>query len=259
MRDLTSIPVHPFFGLPVADVSPEQVFELLLHHPDDQPPLHIGYLNPHGCNLAESNASFRSDLQASDLNLCDGRGLQWGLGVLGTPVQHRWTPPNHIHDLFREAEQLGRSLFFFGEREEDLEVLVAKLTQMYPRLKVAGTHHGFVTPENDAETVIALLQQASPDMILLGMGMPLQERWGITLKNRLDHGALFSGGALFLYVAGVEKRCPMLFSKLGLEWLYRLCRNPVKYWKRYVVGNLRFVRKVFREKARMRKSSPPSP
>jgi N-acetylglucosaminyldiphosphoundecaprenol N-acetyl-beta-D-mannosaminyltransferase len=148
---------------------------------------------------------------------------------------------------FCEKEELTQ--YFLGNKPGIPEKAKDVLQEKHPGLKVVGTHHGYFKkegPENEA--VIKEINSKKPDILIVGFGMPLQEKWILDNRKKLDVGIIMTGGNCFTFLAGEESRAPNWMHKNGLEWLYRLVKEPVRMFDRYIIGNPLFMFRVFLQK-----------
>lgn len=204
-------------------------------------------VNAHCLNLCYGDPGLRRFFNAADLVFCDGAGVSLAARVLGGRLPGRITYADWLPLLATFAEGEGLSLFFLGARPGVAEKAADELRATHPRLEVAGVHHGFFdhragSPENGA--VVAEINAARPDVLLVGLGMPLQERWLMENLRGLDVGVALTGGAVFDYASGGLRRGPRLLTDNGLEWLVRLLVEPRRLWRRYVLGNPLFLARV---------------
>ena len=133
-----------------------------------------------------------------------------------------------------------------GSKQEILEDAVTRVRQRYPGIKVAGHHHGyFPKTGEESDRVVEHIRKASPDILFVGFGMPLQEEWIEANLDRLEARAILPCGSMIDYVAGRKGLAPSWMSNHGMEWLYRLFQEPGRLWKRYLLGNpLFFIRVI---------------
>jgi N-acetylglucosaminyldiphosphoundecaprenol N-acetyl-beta-D-mannosaminyltransferase len=205
------------------------------------------HANVHGLNLCYRDPGLRSFFNAASLVFCDGSGVMLAARILGERIPERITYADWTWQLAAFAEREGLSLFFLGARPGVAEIAAVRLEERHPDLKIAGVHHGYFdwtvgAPENEA--VVAEINAARPDLLLVGLGMPLQERWLMQNWDRLDARVALTGGAVFDYVSGELKRGPRVLTDNGFEWLARLLIEPGRLWRRYVVGNPIFLSRV---------------
>jgi N-acetylglucosaminyldiphosphoundecaprenol N-acetyl-beta-D-mannosaminyltransferase len=214
-------------------------------------------VNLHALNIAYSCARFRSSLQCADIVFCDGFGVVLASALLGSPLQYRNTPPDWMDDLADSACADGLSLYFCGDQEGVAAEAARIMTVRHFGLDIRGTHHGFFDKDGrENDKVISNINGAAPDILLVGMGMPIQEFWIDVNAARLNVKVFLPVGAAFTWYSGIEKRAPRVLTDHGLEWLGRLSVHPVRHFRRYVIGNLLFFARF--AKWHLRKSGLPS-
>ena len=208
-------------------------------------------VNAHCLNLCYGDPALRRFFSAADLVFCDGAGVRLAARLLGGHLPERITYADWIPRFAAFAERENISLFFLGARPGVAENVTRKLRDTNPALKVVGVRHGFfdrVAGGPDNEAVVTEINRASPDVLLLGLGMPLQERWLMENLDRLNVGVALTGGAVFDYASGGLRRGPRLLTDNGLEWLARLLVEPRRLWRRYLLGNPLFLARVVRQR-----------
>ena len=210
-------------------------------------------VNAHCLNLCYGDPGLRRFFNAADLVFCDGAGVGLAARVLGGRLPGRITYADWLPRLATLAEERGFSLFFVGARPGVAGEAARRLRRSHPDLKVVGVRHGYFdhragSPENGA--VVKEINAARPDVLLVGLGMPLQERWLMENRHRLDVGAALTGGAVFDYASGRLRRGPRLLTDNGFEWLARLLVEPRRLWRRYLLGNPLFLARVLAQRWR---------
>jgi N-acetylglucosaminyldiphosphoundecaprenol N-acetyl-beta-D-mannosaminyltransferase len=211
----------------------------------------VVYLNVHAINLAQELAWFRDFCNSSDVAYCDGFGVKWGARLLGLRILFRYTPPDWITLLAAECARQRFSLYLLGARPGVAEKVADLLKQQFPDLSIAGTQHGYFDQSPcsaDGEAVVQAINATRPDILLVGLGMPLQERWLMENWDRLEIKVAFPVGALFDYLIGEVPRAPHWMTDHGLEWLGRLIVEPRRLWRRYLLGNPRFLWLVLKQR-----------
>jgi len=143
------------------------------------------------------------------------------------------------------AQEHRFRVFFLGTKEVIIERAVARLQDLYSHLSVAGYHHGFF---DDDEAVVSIINHSYADILIIGMGMPLQERWILENHQQLDVQVILNAGSCFDFVAGSKRRCPRWMADHGMEWVFRLFQEPRRLWKRYLIGIPLFVFRVLRQR-----------
>jgi N-acetylglucosaminyldiphosphoundecaprenol N-acetyl-beta-D-mannosaminyltransferase len=209
----------------------------------------VSYVNAHVLNQCSSNPALRRALQASDLVYCDGYGVRLAAKVIGLPVPHRMTGADWIWGAAALCEESGRSLYLLGSDPGASADAAAALQRWYPRLDVRGTHHGyFQLGSPHSERVLEHIAEQKPDILLVGMGTPQQELWVDRYIERIEASVVWTVGALFDYLAGRTPRAPHWIADHGLEWVFRLAVEPRRMWRRYLIGNPVFLRRVWQER-----------
>lgn len=211
----------------------------------------ILHVNAHALNLCYRDSNLRSFFNAASVVFCDGAGVMLAARILGRRLPERITYADWSWQLASFAEREGLSLFLLGARPGIAEKAASRLQQRYPNLKIFGVQHGYFdrtigAPENEA--VVSRINSMRPDMLLLGFGMPLQERWLMQNWDCLDVRVALTGGAAFDYISGDLRRGPRFLTDNGFEWLARLFIEPKRLWRRYVIGNPLFLLRVLKQR-----------
>ena len=212
--------------------------------------------NAHMMMLARKHEWLREKLNSADITFCDGAGVQLGIWLLTGHLPSRTTPPEWIDDFALRLPS-GASVFWVGGAPGVVD-LAAEIFAERHELKTAGIQHGFFDHRlgsADNRDLVERINQASPDVLLVNMGMPLQERWLSDHFDLINARVAITGGALVDHIAGVVSRPPRWVSNLGLEWAVRLVREPRRLWRRYLLGLPPFALAVMREKMRIGRGS----
>jgi N-acetylglucosaminyldiphosphoundecaprenol N-acetyl-beta-D-mannosaminyltransferase len=151
------------------------------------------------------------------------------------------------------AEARGLRPFFLGARPDVVEALATRLQRDYPRLQIAGVHHGYLRDRATEAAALERIQRAAPDVLLVGMGSPAQERWIAAHRDALAVPVSIGVGGTLDVLSGVKADTPSWARGRGLEWLYRLALDPPAYARRYLVTNTWFVGQVLRARADRRR------
>ena len=213
----------------------------------------VMYVNAHVLNQSLEQQPLRDALHEADLVYCDGYGVRLAAKALDVEIPHRMTGADWIWDLAALCEPLGLSVYLLGSEPGAAAEAAERLQSRHPRLRIAGTHHGYfdVGSPHD-ERVLEDINAKRPDVLLVGMGTPKQELWVQRHAGDVDAGVLWTVGALFDYVSGRTPRAPGYLADNGLEWIFRLAVEPQRMWRRYLLGNPVFVSRVMAQ-ARARK------
>lgn len=207
--------------------------------------------NVQGFNLAYRQFWLRQFYNQADVIRLDGVGVRIGLWVLGHQTPERMTWADFAWDLAEFAVRENFTFFFLGARPGVAEKAADRLRASYVDLRIVGVHHGFFNKDSESkenEVVIEEINLAKPEILIVGFGMPLQERWLIENRSKIDAPVVLTGGAVFDYLSGELKRAPRWMTDNGLEWLGRLLIEPSRLWKRYLLGNPLFIMRVLKQK-----------
>jgi N-acetylglucosaminyldiphosphoundecaprenol N-acetyl-beta-D-mannosaminyltransferase len=208
--------------------------------------LRIAVTNANKCYLAWRDPTLRSFLEGADLVVPE-TAVVWGARVLGRQgVEPVWGAVL-AGRLLGEADRLGWSVYLVGARAEVSERAGAAVRARYPGLRLAGQHHGYLNDPDVRGAVVAELSRVRPDLLLVGMGSPLQERFLATLPEDAAPRISIGVGGTLDVLAGVREPAPAWIRGTGLEWLWRSAQDPRKL-ARYLVVNPWFVGAVLRER-----------
>lgn len=199
--------------------------------------LMIAHVNITGLNLAYEQGWLRRFYNAADRVFCDGMGVRLGARLLGQPAPPRYTLADWSWLLAERAAASGFSLYLLGNPPGVAERAAANLGRRCPGLHIAGVQHGYFdqTPGSvENEAVLTQINATRPGVLLVGMGMPVQERWLLENWERLDVRVAITCGALFEYLSGDLRRGPQWMTQNYLEWLARLLISPRRYAWRYL-------------------------
>jgi N-acetylglucosaminyldiphosphoundecaprenol N-acetyl-beta-D-mannosaminyltransferase len=211
-------------------------------------------VNVHCMNLAYENRWLKDFLNQAEINFCDGAGVKLGAKLLGYHIPERITYADWMWQLAPVVEREGFTMYFIGAKPGIAEKAAIKLKERYPNLQIVGTQHGYFdkTPGSaENEAVLADINALKPNILILGFGMPLQEKWLSENWGRIEANIALTGGAVFDYLSGELQRGPKWMTDNGFEWLARLLIEPKRLWQRYLVGNPKFIYRVLKERFRL--------
>ena len=200
-------------------------------------------------NFAVTLPWFRNFINTSEVVFCDGFGVLLASKLRGYNLRpkHRTTCADYLDNLALACERENISLFLLAGKPGVVGKAITNLKATAPNLKVQG-HHGYFKKtgsENDA--VIEEINRFKPDILYIGFGMPLQERWIVDNIDNVDARVFLPLGACLDFYTGTVPRAPKWVTDNGLEWLARLMTEPNRLWIRYVIGNPVFFYRVFKE------------
>ena len=179
--------------------------------------------NPEIVMICREDEEAAKAVDEAGLVIADGIGVIYGAKILGTPLKARIPGIDFTSALFEKMAANGRSVYLFGSRPSVAEKAAENLKEKYPGLVVCGTHDGFFT---DDANIVKNINEAAPDLLLVCLGAPKQEKWMLSRSGIVDAGLMIGAGGSLDVFAGVVERAPEKWQKLGLEWLYRLLKEP---------------------------------
>jgi N-acetylglucosaminyldiphosphoundecaprenol N-acetyl-beta-D-mannosaminyltransferase len=198
----------------------------------------------HTVMACQEDEELRAAVLGSSLTVPDGQPLVWAMNALGHELPHRVYGPDLMARYCEHAAGTGARMFLYGGRDQDALVrLGMNLRSTYPGLNIVG---GYVPPfrpltAEEEDAVVDEINASGADVVWVGIGVPKQEKWMAAMRGRLGAPVLVGVGAAFDFHAGLVPQAPGWMQKMGLEWAYRLAREPRRLWKRYLRYNPRFV------------------
>jgi N-acetylglucosaminyldiphosphoundecaprenol N-acetyl-beta-D-mannosaminyltransferase len=187
----------------------------------------------------KKDTELRAVVNRCELVNADGQSVVWASRLLGDPLPERVAGIDLMHNLIQMSEREGYGIYILGARQEVLETAVQRLREMHPDLRLVGYRHGYFS-EEESQQVAAAIRDSGARILFVAMSSPRKERWlgehGPTLNVPFVMGV---GGSIDI-VAGITRRAPPMWQRLGIEWLYRLIQEPRRMFRRYLVTNTRF-------------------
>ncbi len=210
----------------------------------------------HGVMESQRDPELKAIHNASGLTTPDGMPMVWAGRKAGADWMSRVYGPDLMLALLERSVERGWRSFLYGGKDGVPELLTAKLLERFPKLEIVGSYSPpfrALTPDEDDE-IVQRINEAKPDLIWVGLSTPKQERWMSAHAGRLAAPALLGVGAAFDFHAGLVTQAPPWMQRNGLEWFYRLTREPKRLWRRYFQNNPAFVAKIMRRPPRLRDS-----
>lgn len=194
-------------------------------------------------NQCYTNDWLRSFISGADIIQAESSGILFGAKLTGQVLSSKITSNEFIYSLAEAWENKNYSIYFLGGPVGQAESAAEKLHKKYPNFKIVGCHRGHLTDMETVE-VIQSINALKPSVLMVGFGCPIQEEWIAKYKSSLNVSVLWPIGNLTSYISGKVKTAPQWMKDFGLEWLYRLCQEPYRMWKRYIVGNPLFIIRI---------------
>lgn len=210
----------------------------------------ITYLNAHCLNIALKDEEYKKIVNLTDVVHADGISVVLALKFLGKFLPERVNIFDFFDSLFTEIANRRLGLYFLGGKETAVRKAVDNLKKKFPSIKVLGFHNGYFE-DSEEEEIIDEINILKPNILIIGMGIPKQEKWTYYHLNKMEVNLCWiAGNAMFDNLSGALKIPPKWVSRVGFQWLYRLFQEPKRLWRRYLIGNLIFVCHVLTLKLR---------
>jgi exopolysaccharide biosynthesis WecB/TagA/CpsF family protein len=193
--------------------------------------------NGHAVAMAGTDSKFRDKFHKADIVHADGAPVVFASKVLtDAPIPERSATTDFLHDAAKMAEVHGLTFFLLGATEAVNSACAKRLSADYPNLKIAGRRDGYFEPEEE-DALINEINISGADVLWVGLGVPLEYDFCLRHRDRLKPGWIVTCGGCFNFAAGTYVRAPAWMQRAGLEWLYRLWREPRRLFWRYAVTN----------------------
>ena len=216
---------------------------------------HVVNSGMHGVMAAHRNTGLREIFRSVDLFALDGILMILVARFRGFKIRKSKTGPDLLWEFARTANEKGYTSYFYGDKESVLQRLEERLKDEFPDLKIVGRRSPpfrQLTPEEDAADLEAI-NQADPDVLWVGLGMPKQEQWIFEHRKHLNAAVAMGAGAAFKFASGDASRGPSMLRNLGFEWLWRLIDEPKRIWRRVLIDAPQFIGLVALELTGIRK------
>lgn len=197
-------------------------------------------INASKVNLMEADPELASIVNECPLINADGASIVWAAKKLGVPLVERVTGIDLFQRLVELASEKGYRIYLFGGKEEVVTRVKAIFEDRYPGIQIAGYRNGYFT-EADEPQIVSDMAASGADMMFVAFSSPKKEYWVHKYIDQIGIPFVMGVGGSFDVVAGVTDRAPTWMQEHGLEWFYRFIQEPGRLWKRYIIGNLKFV------------------
>ncbi|MGQ8365244.1 WecB/TagA/CpsF family glycosyltransferase [Glaciecola sp. 1036] len=240
-------------GVSTACIDRKQLVEIMVssisEYRDGQRtnPVVIFDSNGHGISMANSDIEFNEALKQADIIHADGQSVvKMSTWVKGPNIPERSGTTDTIHDV-ATMQPNPMQHFLLGGKEEIVQSCASILSKKYDNFLIAGIHNGYFLNKNEEE-VIELINKSGADVLWVGLGKPLEQKWVIENKDKLKVPVIITCGGCYNYVTGDYARAPMWMQNLGLEWLHRMLTEPRKLFWRYLTTNPHSIYCVLKHK-----------
>ncbi|MCB9757532.1 MAG: WecB/TagA/CpsF family glycosyltransferase [Candidatus Omnitrophica bacterium] len=198
----------------------------------------------------QDDPEYRAIVNSAGMVTPDGMPLVWlGRQRCGKTVQRTYGP-DLMTFFCALSEEKGYKHFFYGGSSIANRLLVEKLKKQFPKLLIVGQYAPpfMLSKQKEKPEVIAQINASGADVLWVGLGSPKQDFWMAGHRSQINVPVMIGAGAAFDFLAGIKAQAPRWLQRTGLEWLFRLCCEPRRLWRRYLVGNTRFIYLLFKER-----------
>lgn len=232
----------------IDNLSMQETLELIDDTIKNKDQLHHVVVNAGKIVTMQTDLQLRKSVNESDLVNADGQAVVWASRFLGKPLKERVAGIDLMVNLVELAHKKNYKIFFFGAKEEVVKTVVDKYADQYSSDIIAGYRNGYFKKEEEQQ-IANQISESGANILFVAISSPTKENFLYENKKLLNKVNFVMGvGGSFDVVAGVVKRAPIWMQKAGLEWFYRFVQEPKRMWKRYLIGNTKFILLVLKEK-----------
>lgn len=202
----------------------------------------VVFANAHVINEAARDDAYLATVATADVRYGDGSGMALAAKLAGRRFVDNVNGTDLFPALCREAARAGVGIFLLGAKQGVAEEAAANIAKAGHGRAIAGTHHGyFARGSQDEARVIDAINASGASIVLVAMGVPIQDQWIECNRSRINAPVLAGVGGLFDFASGRMSRAPQAFRAVGCEWMWRLAMEPKRMWQRYLIGNAVFM------------------
>ena len=232
-------------GVPVDNVTLDEAVEIVCEQIERGEPTQVCFVNADCVNIAFRNRAYASALRQASLVFADGVGMKIAGDALGRPLRDNVNGTDLFPLLAEALAARRRGVYLLGGRPGVPEGVAEWLATHHPELRLCGAWHGYFSAAEEA-TVVREIATSGADLLLVAFGEPRQTLWIAEHLAELNVPVAMGVGGLFDFFSGRQLRAAEWQRRAGLEWLYRLYREPRRLWRRYLIGNAVFLARLAR-------------
>ncbi|MEO7282511.1 WecB/TagA/CpsF family glycosyltransferase [Gelidibacter sp.] len=232
----------------IHDLSMQETLQIVDEAISKGEQLHHVVVNAGKIVAMQSDLQLRQSVNECDLINADGQAVVWASKILKAPLKERVAGIDLMVNLVYLAHQRKHKVFFFGAKEEVVKKVVEKYSNQYSSDIIAGYRNGYFKKEQEQD-IAKVIAESGANMLFVAISSPTKENFLYENKHLLkDVNFIMGVGGSFDVVSGKVKRAPLWMQNSGLEWFYRFAQEPKRMWKRYLVGNTKFILLVLKER-----------
>lgn len=242
------------FGVGFLNIEAYRALEILSALMEKDKAQAVGFVHAHSVNIAREDLDYKRVINNFDEVLPDGVGLEMAAQLKGIKIKENLNGTDFSPRIFELFAKKKKTVFLLGGHPGVAERAGKILRERHKGLIICGCSHGYDTDKRDEE-ICAAIRGASPDVIVVSLGTPMQEKWIDVHKNLFGKKLFIAFGGLLDFIAGIYQRAPLWVRKIKMEWFFRLCLNPKQFWRRYLIGNPVFLFHAVQEAMEERKKT----
>ncbi len=252
MATLQKDDIFFLLGIPIANVTKKQALTRIWTAMESPDVSEMHFVNAHCVNIAAKNPSYLSVLQHAKAVFADGTGIRKAGAKLRHPIVDNVNGTDLFPLMCSECQRTSKKLYLLGGKPGIAEKSAQWANEYVHSDIIAGYHDGFFT-EEETEGLLDQINESKADLLLVGMGVPMQELWLHSHLPELTVSVAMGVGALFDFYSGTIPRAPVLMRKMGIEWVWRLVLEPKRMWRRYIIGNIEFMVRIEKIRQKQKK------
>ena len=237
-----------FIGIPLDNLSMSETLDRIENSIFNNKQIHHCVINAGKVVKMQSDKKLKESVISSDIINADGMSIVWAARLMGLEIKERVAGIDLMDNLVRLAYKKNYNCFFLGAREQVVKKIVVHYSDKYSNQIITGYRNGYFDIEEE-KIIIDEIIKSRPNFLFVAMTSPKKEIFLNKYKEKLKSVNLIMGvGGSFDVISGEVKRAPLFMQKIGLEWFYRFVQEPVRMWRRYLIGNLKFIIIIFKAK-----------
>lgn len=225
----------------------KETIDLVEKYINNKTSLHLMGVNADKINEANSNEKLKEIINSCGIINADGASVILASKYLNKPLPERVAGIDLMQELIELSEKKGYSIYLLGAKKEVVEKTKEVILKKYPKINLLGVRDGYFKDE-EWEKIAIELNNIKPNFVFVGITSPKKEYLIEYLQNKGINSVFMGVGGSFDVISGNIKRAPKWMQKINLEWLYRVMQEPKRLFKRYFIGNIKFINTIIREK-----------
>lgn len=235
------------FNIPIAAISMQQTVDRIGKFIENKQELQHVVVNAGKIVAMQTDEELKQSVLGADLINADGQAVVWASKILGQPLPERVAGIDLMLNLVKMAHEKDLRCYFLGAKEEVVKKVIDVFSDRYSKDIIAGYRNGYFK-EDDEEQIAKDIAASGAQLLFVAISSPKKEIFVNKYKSIMKVPFVMGVGGSFDVVAGITKRAPLWMQNVGLEWFYRFLQEPKRMWKRYLVGNSKFILLVLKEK-----------